>query len=131
MVKLDKLNAGQLWDYSRPTFILTHTLKPPIYGTKIGQKVFRNGQNYHYNGVSGFICLNDILRGPKDSRGFGKVQGNTKSTFGPNSIVEVWLKMAKISQNEGLSIVYNLLILGSIYLNVNKLQAGAVQSLKN
>ena len=84
---------------------LIHTLKPPIYGTKIGQKVFRNGQNYHYNGVSGFICLNDILRGPKDSRGFGKVQGNTKSTFGPNSIVEVWLKMAKIGQNEGLSIV--------------------------
>ena len=74
--------------------------------------MYRKGQNYHYNGVSGFICLNDILRGPKDPRGSGKVQGNTKSTFGPNSIVEVWLKMAKISQNEGLSIVQNLHVLG-------------------
>ena len=84
---------------------LTRTLTPTIYGTKIGQKVFRNGQNYHYNGVSGFICLNDIMGGPKDSKVSWKVQGNIRSTFGPNSIIEVWLKMAQMGQNKGLSIV--------------------------
>ena len=56
--------------------------------------------------VYGNICLNDIIIGaPKDSRGSRKVQVNIRLTFGPNSILEVWLKMAQTSKNERLSIV--------------------------
>ena len=82
------------------------SLKPTIYGPKIDQKSVQNGQNCHYNGIYGFICLNDIIGGSKDSRWSVKVQGNTKPKFGPNLIVEVWLKMAKIGPNECKTCLY-------------------------
>ena len=45
-----------------------------------------------------------------------------KLTYEPNFIVWVWLKMIKIGLNGGLPTAQNLLVLGSINLNGDKLQ---------
>ena len=51
--------TGTCWGTVEQLSLLTHRLKPTIHDPIIG----------HYNGIPGFIYLNDTIVGPRKSRG--------------------------------------------------------------